>query len=222
MSNIFAGVSSWHWLVPDENEAEHGRHVWSCIPESRAAWHVKNRRSHPDVNGGRNLVNYWSIGIELVNSQDGSDSFSDWQVEQAAALVRSAWSRNPQLEHVVSHAMLDPQRRTDPGAGFPWQRFESLVLQSTTTAGISGRIPVRVLNAAGKEIECDARSLDGVTVVEARPLLESLGFRVSYETGSQGRIFRVEERSKLAKRGTTTKRKTQRVRHAQRRRVRRT
>ena len=130
MSVMFEHHASWHWLIPDENEPEHGVKVWACAPEKRAAWHVQNGCSHPDVNSGRKYVNYWSLGVEIVNAQelDVNDPFSDWQVEQAAALVRYAWSKYPELVDVVSHAKLDPDRRDDPGARFPWDRFRELVL----------------------------------------------------------------------------------------------
>jgi hypothetical protein len=41
--------------------------------------------------------------------------------------------------------------------------------------------PVRIISPRGERIECDARLLDGVTVVEARPLIEALGFNVEYD-----------------------------------------
>ena len=160
-----------------------------CAPETRAAWHVRNDRSHPDVNNGSRYVNYWSIGIEVVNSQ-ASDTFSDWQVQQTAALVRHGWSHYPDLTEVVSHAKLDPARRSDPGSGFPWERFRELVLQPaapvfpalpevvTVTGG-----PIPILGPSGDRIECDSRMLDGVTVGEIRPLVESLGFHVTYDDG---------------------------------------
>lgn len=121
------GKASWHWLVPDENEAEHGKLIWTCAPEALAAWHVRNNASHPDVNDGRNLVNHWSLGVEIVNSQQ-NDPFSDWQVQATADIVKYCWAKYPNLEHVVSHAKLDPTRRTDPGAHFPWERFKEYVL----------------------------------------------------------------------------------------------
>lgn len=129
MSVMFAHKASWHWLVPDENEPAHGVKVWACAPEKRAAHHVRGAASHPDVNGGKKGVNRWSLGVEIVNAQSGGDSYSDWQVAQTAALVRYAWSKYPNLVHVVSHAKLDPARRTDPGTNFPWDRFRDLVLQ---------------------------------------------------------------------------------------------
>lgn len=123
------GKASWHWLVPDEDEREHGNLIWACAPETLAAWHVQNNKSHPDVNNGQRLVNHWSLGIEIVNSQQ-NDPFSDWQVKIAADIVKYCWAKYPNLEDVVSHAKLDPDRRTDPGIHFPWEAFKEYVLSS--------------------------------------------------------------------------------------------
>jgi N-acetyl-anhydromuramyl-L-alanine amidase AmpD len=127
------GIASFHWLVPDEDESQHGQLVWACAPEARAAWHVRNSCSHPDVNGGKTRVNHWSLGIEVVNTQKKlpKDPFSAWQVEATARIVRYCWAKYPNLVHVVSHARLDPNRRSDPGDGFPWDRFKDLVLRGT-------------------------------------------------------------------------------------------
>jgi N-acetylmuramoyl-L-alanine amidase len=185
MSVMFEHRSSWHWLVPDEDEPEHGVRVWACAPERRAAWHVRNSCSHPDVNNGSANVNYWSLGLEIVNTQSG-DAFSDWQVEQAAALVRYAWSKYKDLVDVVSHAKLDPERRTDPGPAFPWDRFRALVLEPAPPVDRVAPAPlepITIVGPGGAPIACDPRTLDGVTVGELRPLVEALGFRVEYEDG---------------------------------------
>ena len=127
-SVIVDGRASFHWLVPDEDEPQHGRFVWATCHEARAAWHVRNSVSHPDVWGGKNRVNHHSLGIELVNRQISSDEFSDWQIQATANIVRYCWAKYPNLKHVVSHAKLDPTRRRDPGSQFPWDRFKALVL----------------------------------------------------------------------------------------------
>lgn len=124
-------AASFHWLIPDENEPQHGNTFWACVRERDAAWHVRPIARHPSVNGGANRVNHWSLGIEIVNSQSG-DSFSNWQVEITALLIRYCWAKYPNLKHIVSHARLDPSRRTDPGSNFPWDRFEDLVLNPTS------------------------------------------------------------------------------------------
>ncbi len=128
VSVMRAGNASFHWLVPDEDEPQHGRFVWACAPERRAAAHVLNSKHHPDVNNDARRVNDWSLGIEIVNRANGGDAYSDWQVEAVARIVRFCWGKYPNLRHVVSHAKLDPERRTDPGANFPWERFRGLVL----------------------------------------------------------------------------------------------
>jgi len=122
------GAASFHWLVPDEDEPQHGRFVWACAPERRAAKHVRTVCHHPDVNNDERRPNHWSLGIEIVNRANGGDAFSDWQVEITARIVRYCWGKYPNLEHIVSHAKLDPTRRSDPGANFPWERFQNLVL----------------------------------------------------------------------------------------------
>lgn len=122
------GKASFHWLVPDENEEQHGNLVWACAPESLAAWHVRNSKFHSDVWGGKNRVNHWSLGIEVVNSQKNSDQFSKWQILITSQIVRYCWAKYPNLIHIVSHAKLDPGRRTDPGTNFPWNNFKELVL----------------------------------------------------------------------------------------------
>ncbi|MGX9574352.1 N-acetylmuramoyl-L-alanine amidase [Mesorhizobium sp. f-mel] len=139
MSVMQAGTASFHWLVPDENESQHGHVVWACAPEARAAWHVRNDKSHPQVNGGAKRVNHWSLGIEVVNTQ-AADPFSDWQVEATARIVRYCWAKYPNLKTIVSHAALDPQRRTDPGTKFDWVRFRQLVLSPAGTEAVSSMI----------------------------------------------------------------------------------
>jgi hypothetical protein len=217
ITTLFSHEASWHWMVPDEDEPEHGRLVWACVPESRAAWHVRNSCSHPDVFNNSRNPNYWSIGVEIVNAQ-GNDQFSDWQVEQAAALVRYAWSRYPDLVDVVSHAKLDPTRRSDPGTKFPWERFRDLVLAPAAPGGLMADTPaeplagpIHIVSPSGDTIDCDPRLLDGVTVAEVRPLVEALGFRVEYDDGPPKRMYVLggsPPRSPSGSKPKTAKRKT--------------
>ncbi|MEZ5892376.1 MAG: N-acetylmuramoyl-L-alanine amidase [Parvularculaceae bacterium] len=128
VSVMTEGRASFHWLVPGAREAAHGRHVWATCPERLAAWHVRKSCAHPDICGGAANINRASLGIEIVNTQAPDDPFSDWQIAAAAEIVRYAWAKYPNLVHVVSHARLDPARRTDPGAHFPWAEFQERVL----------------------------------------------------------------------------------------------
>lgn len=193
MSVLFNHAASWHWLIPSEAEPEHGIKVWACAPERRAAWHVRNDCFHPDVNNGSRFTNYSSLGVEIVNTQR-NDPFSEWQLQQTAALVRYAWSKYPTLVDVVSHAKLDPTRRSDPGTDFDWERFRAMVLEpqkvgAERLAVRAASMPISVVGPNGQSIQCEARSVDGVMMVEARALIEALGFSAdfasSFEAGSE-------------------------------------
>ena len=142
-----AGKASFHWLVPDEDEGAHGQFVWACAPEARAAWHVRNTCSHPDVWNGHDHINHFSLGIEVVNAQNNGDPFSDWQLRATADIVRYCWEKYPNLRHVVSHARLDPSRRSDPGILFDWARFKDMTLhgQSVTEDAVAKAMPVAAL-----------------------------------------------------------------------------
>lgn len=120
--------ASFHWLIPDEDEVGHGKIIWATAPEARACWHVRNSCAHPDICDGRNKINHHSLGIELVNRAIPTDPFSSWQINAAADIIRYAWAKYPNLHHVVSHAKLDPDRRTDPGKHFPWDALKAAVL----------------------------------------------------------------------------------------------
>ncbi|TDF56781.1 N-acetylmuramoyl-L-alanine amidase [Cupriavidus sp. L7L] len=148
--------ASFHWLVPDENEEQHGKLIWACVPEALAAWHVRNTAHHPDVNDGARRVNHWSLGVEIVNNQN-ADEFSDWQIEVTAKLVRYCWAKYPNLEHVVSHAKLDSDRRSDPGAHFDWSKFKSLVLSAHNNElpeSVAAAVPASKIKASSKNLCC--------------------------------------------------------------------
>ncbi|WP_411816720.1 N-acetylmuramoyl-L-alanine amidase [Hyphococcus sp. DH-69] len=121
--------ASFHWIVPGRKEAAHGRFVWACAPESRAAWHVHNRCFHPEICGGAKRLNHRSLGIEIVNDQRG-EPFSPWQIEATAEIIAYAMGKYPALRHVTSHARLDPARRTDPGPLFPWTEFVDRITEN--------------------------------------------------------------------------------------------
>ncbi|MFC3815214.1 N-acetylmuramoyl-L-alanine amidase [Lysobacter sp. GCM10012299] len=122
--------ASAHWIIPDEAEAAHGQFAWATVGEAKAAFHVRDNVNASTHLGAGPNVNNRSLGIEIVNSQGirGRDPYSPWQLEACARIVLYACAKYPNLKHVISHARLDPGRRTDPGAEFPWDRFKDMVL----------------------------------------------------------------------------------------------
>jgi N-acetylmuramoyl-L-alanine amidase/AmpD protein len=85
--------------------------VYRHVQEERRAWHAGQSRM-PD---GREGVNDFSIGIELVNRNDGLDPYPETQLSALMALIRQIRSRQP-IRYIVTHAeiAMPPGRKTDP------------------------------------------------------------------------------------------------------------
>ncbi|GKS69391.1 N-acetyl-anhydromuranmyl-L-alanine amidase [Nitrosomonas sp. PY1] len=66
--------------------------------------------------------NDFSIGIEL----EGSDTiaFTDNQYTQLIALTQCLYQRYP-IQDIAGHCHIAPERKTDPGPYFEWQRYLS-------------------------------------------------------------------------------------------------
>lgn len=123
---------SWH-LAADSD-------TWfSLLPSTYTAFHCKGYNSS-------------TVGIEISKANtDWGSAPASWvtrTLENAAAALRSVLAANhiparratrAELDRAIAaggppvgligHADLDPDRRTDPGAGFPWDRFIDLLNQ---------------------------------------------------------------------------------------------
>jgi N-acetylmuramoyl-L-alanine amidase len=86
----------------------------SHVPPDQRAWHAGQSR----MRDGRTQVNDFSIGIELVNLNDGIDQYPSPQIQALSDLLRALLARYP-IQHVVTHAECadPPGRKSDP-AGF--------------------------------------------------------------------------------------------------------
>jgi N-acetylmuramoyl-L-alanine amidase len=84
------------------------------VTEDQRAWHAGQSK----MKDGRVGVNDFSIGIELVNLNDGTDPFPNVQIEAMRRLVNDIISRHP-IRHIVTHYEIadPPGRKSDP-AGF--------------------------------------------------------------------------------------------------------
>ncbi len=87
------------------------------------AWHA-GRSSYL----GRPECNDYSIGIEL----EGSDftPFTDMQYEVLAEVITALYKAYPKTRrHLTGHSDIAPNRKTDPGDYFEWQRLRKMVSQ---------------------------------------------------------------------------------------------
>ena len=73
---------------------------------------------------GRERCNDFSIGIELEGTDDAA--FSGSQYEQLAQLTRELQRAYP-IQDIVGHSDIAPGRKTDPGSGFEWARYRSMI-----------------------------------------------------------------------------------------------
>ena len=97
--------------------------VVQMVPVERRAWHAG-----PSVLDGTPSLNDFSVGIEMVNLNDGKDPYTDAQVHAVAGILRFLRSRYVIPDsRVVSHASiaLPAGRKSDP-LGFDFARFCAL------------------------------------------------------------------------------------------------
>ncbi len=104
-------VSS-HFLI-DRSGAIH-----QFVSIDQRAWHA-GRSSFQ----GRNACNDFSIGIELEGVDDGP--YLAVQEQQCLRLTLALAQACPNLQWMAGHSDIAPGRKSDPGPGWNWQRFQS-------------------------------------------------------------------------------------------------
>ncbi|HVL39404.1 MAG TPA: N-acetylmuramoyl-L-alanine amidase [Fimbriimonadaceae bacterium] len=128
-NNSLEGTTRW-FLNPEARVSAHytiGRDgsIVQHVSTFHRAWHAGVSR---DVEGREN-VNNFSVGIELVNIGDGTQ---DWPKEQTEALgyLISHLKRRFPLKYITSHKYIaqPPGRKPDP-INFPWATVEGLGLK---------------------------------------------------------------------------------------------
>ena len=92
--------------------------VVQFVPFPERAWHAG-----VSALGGRTRVNDFSIGIEM----EGSDyaPFEEAQYRALVEVTRALLDAYPDItpERIVGHADIAPERKTDPGPYFNWERY---------------------------------------------------------------------------------------------------
>lgn len=73
---------------------------------------------------GRSNCNDYSIGIELEGLEGGL--FEPAQYQRLVMLCEQLRQRHP-IQHIVGHEHIAPGRKQDPGPGFDWVGFQSLL-----------------------------------------------------------------------------------------------
>lgn len=108
-------VSS-HLLIRRDGEAV------QYVPFGKRAWHA----GASDYQG-RVACNDFSIGIELEGQDD--EPYTELQYEILAAVILAMVAAYPGLsiDRLVGHCDISPQRKSDPGPAFDWQRLRAIL-----------------------------------------------------------------------------------------------
>ncbi len=192
-TNPKSGASA-HVIVPDDERVGEPPQSIRMVRNEDKAWHVRRGVLFPA--DGQDDTNSRSLGIEIVNTVQDDDSFSDWQVGEAARWVQY-WRGLYPIRYVCTHAFLDPARRRDPGTNFPWDRFMKLVRKGEIDGAprVEPAIPPEVV-VFGEVIDIDAELFDGVDgrrdIVrgDVEILVRELGFEYSFDTEKHRVIIR--------------------------------
>lgn len=79
---------------------------------------------------GRENVNHFSIGIELVNLNDGLDPYPLPQIEALTFLLDATRRRFPSLRFLTTHERVaQPKGRKSDPKNFPWQLLKGTGLE---------------------------------------------------------------------------------------------
>lgn len=116
---------SWHSSVDSDS-------IIPMLPDTYTAWHVRNYNSESLGVEIAYRASLWgnNLTYEEFVLANLSDVVARWCLDHEIPAVRLTMAQvNEGAKGIVSHATLDPLRRTDPGALFPWPKFLELVSQ---------------------------------------------------------------------------------------------
>lgn len=114
--NIHQLKVSTHLLIRRSGE------IVQYVPFDKRAWHAGPSEYH-----GRSRCNDFSIGIELEGTE--TIPYADEQYRQLAATLKCLFTHYPKLSEqtLAGHSDIAPDRKTDPGPSFDWDRLYDLL-----------------------------------------------------------------------------------------------
>ena len=125
LREVIEHFSSEQTKVSSHYTIDRGGTIVSHVPENARAWHAGVSR----MEDGRTNVNDFSIGIELVNRNDGVDPFPGRQIQALRELLKDIIARHP-IRYIIPHyACAEPPGRKSDPAGFDESWIENLLPQ---------------------------------------------------------------------------------------------
>lgn len=124
VSPTLESTTKW-FLSPESKVSSHftvGRDgsIIQHVSTFDRAWHAGVSK---DVEG-REGVNAFSVGIEIVNLNDGKDPYPDVQVQAVDNLIGMLLRRFPTIKYITSHEFIaQPKGRKSDPKGFDWKKL---------------------------------------------------------------------------------------------------
>lgn len=133
IENFFQGklTSTCHPYFDEIREMQVSAHclikrdgtIIQFVPFDKRAWHAGISRF-----GDREQCNDFSIGIEL----EGTDEFpyTYFQYNSLRDLTKALMKNYPKItmDKIVGHQHIAPERKTDPGLAFNWNKYKELLI----------------------------------------------------------------------------------------------
>ena len=94
------------------------------VPFNKRAWHAG-----VSCFQGRENCNDFSIGIELEGSE--TIAYRKEQYETLNKIISSLQKMYPSITNIVGHSDIAPERKTDPGESFDWDKLHFSVTITT-------------------------------------------------------------------------------------------
>ncbi len=159
-----AGVSC-HYLIDLEGN------VYQLVSEDKVAHHAGV--SYWD---GREKLNLYSLGIELVDTEeDGTriDKFPEIQIDALVRLLEDITHRHSIASfNIVAHSDIAPDRKDDPGENFPWDVLKK------HSFGVLPKSDYRKQDLDGFLVQLKD---EGEEVEKVQTLLKEYGYKISVD-----------------------------------------
>ncbi len=109
---VFNLKVSAHLLINRSGE------ITQYVAFNKRAWHAGLSEYK-----GRSQCNDYSIGIELEGTE--TQQYTDKQYEKLTLVSKALFNYYPGLssKNIVGHCHIAPERKTDPGKSFNWEKF---------------------------------------------------------------------------------------------------
>jgi N-acetylmuramoyl-L-alanine amidase len=137
---------SAHYVIDENGD------VYQLVDEANVAWHAGTLSYW----AGKERLNRFSIGIELVNPGHGPNyrTFPKAQMDALVTLAQAIMKRHP-IQHVLAHSDVAPQRKQDPGELFDWDYLAEQgigIAPKALAEGTKTDNPIQLLREIGYEI----------------------------------------------------------------------